>query len=365
MGFTIALCTFDKTKIMNSCALCKYRIEKVKYLKDKMVNHLNFENIKKSDLKKCKKCFLIQNHKQFQKFSTSFYRKINQSDLFVFSDKKKINKNKFQHEYISKNVKLNKNSKILDFGCNKGDLLFYFKKHKSIKNVYGYDVNKYFKNDLKKKKINYENFYKSTKKFDLIIFSHSLFYVKNLGKLFNQVNKKLLPKGKLYIEIPDLNQNPIYSLMGDQSYIFTRNSLINVLRYFNFTCTSMRIKNTENLSFFCTKKNLNKIKFVKDFIFEKSQKKLKQKIKIIKSLKLKKINIFGTTSKAAFLDNILKKKTSYFVDENPTKINNKFRGKITLHPRKLQNQDKTIISTSNQLLLKKLKKSYTGTFLNV
>lgn len=345
--------------------LCKGRLEKIKYFKNKMVNHLDFENIKKINLKKCKKCYLIQNHKQCQSFTTSLYRNINQSDLYIFSNKKKINKNKFQFEHISSNVKLNKKSRILDFGCNKGDLLYYFKKYKNIQNLYGYDVNKYFKKDLKKKKINFENFYKSRKKFDLIILSHSLFYVKNLHKLFDQINKKLLPKGQLYIEIPDLNQNSIYSLMGDQYYILTTNSLLNVLKYFKFTSIYKKIKNTENISFFCSKKKINENKFVKDFTFEKSQKQLKKRIKHIDSLKLKKVKIFGTTSKAAFLHNILKKKVFCFVDENWSKNNNKFRGKIILHPKKLSIMDKVIIPSKNRLLLNRLRKSYNGNFLNV
>ena len=60
----------------------------------------------------------------------------------------------------------------------KGYLLKSFKNKYNMKNLFGYEINNYFVDLLKKNKIKFDDFYKSNQKFDIIIFSHSLFYIK-------------------------------------------------------------------------------------------------------------------------------------------------------------------------------------------
>ena len=45
---------------------------------------------------------------------------------------------------------------------------------------------------------------------------------------------RLKPNGKLLVQIPNINKNPFYSLMGDQCFIFSQLSLTNVLKHYGF-----------------------------------------------------------------------------------------------------------------------------------
>ena len=86
-----------------------------------------------------------------------------------------------------------KNIKILDYGCNKGELLHELKKSGYTK-LFGHDVNINFSKNLRNKKINYLKFDEiSLHKFDLVIFSHSISYVKNLTNLLKTI-KSILNK---------------------------------------------------------------------------------------------------------------------------------------------------------------------------
>ena len=70
--------------------------------------------------------------------------------------------------------------------------------------------------------------------FDLIILSHSILYIPNQLELMSSISRILKDDGILFIQIPDIHKNPYYSLMGDQSFIFTETSLKNVLGTFGY-----------------------------------------------------------------------------------------------------------------------------------
>ena len=350
---------------MIKCKICNTETLKLKFLKIKSISHVNFNEFTKPSYYKCKNCNIIQNQNVKNIFSTNSYYNLNQSDLYIYRNNLKIKKSDFQSKFIFKNLKIKKNNLILDYGCNKGDLLKSFKKIYNIKNLFGYEINNKFVSLIKQNKFKFDDFYKSNQKFDIIIFSHSLFYVKNLKKLFLSLGQKLNKNGKIYIENPDIIQNPIYSAIGDQAYFFTKKNSINLLNYFNFDAIYKKVPFSDNFCLIVKKstKSFKKFKF-KDNNFEKSLNMLNRKIKKLILLK-KKYFVFGTTSKAAFVETVLKKKIIKFVDENMFQSKKRFRNKQIIHPKELKDNNIIIVPTSKKKLIDKLRNNYKGKFINV
>lgn len=159
-------------------------------------------------------------------FKTKEYSKINHDkNLFYDKQKKKyFRRSQILSKIIQKKFK-NKSIKILDYGCNQGFLL---KKLRELNysNLFGFDINTNYENCFIKSKIKYLK--KIGKhKFDLIIFSHSISYAKNLDKLFARIKKILNKKSYLLINLQDVSKRPINFLYGDQKYHFNKNMIKN------------------------------------------------------------------------------------------------------------------------------------------
>ena len=70
---------------------------------------------------------------------------------------------------------------------------------------YGYDINKNLRNKFpNKKNFNFVsgNINKISKKFDLIVMSHSIMYIKDLSNKFRSFSRLLKKEGKINIQIP-------------------------------------------------------------------------------------------------------------------------------------------------------------------
>ena len=150
---------------MSYCNICgdnffnKKLFNKFTFLNKKFIRHSDFNNLKYTPrFIKCSSCQVLINLSLFKKNNFFFgksYINSNQSDLYTSYKKNKIKKSEFQANFITKKIKLKKESRILDIGCNKGDLLFYLKNKIKASFTYGFDINKNFIKFLKKKKNNF------------------------------------------------------------------------------------------------------------------------------------------------------------------------------------------------------------------
>ena len=118
-------------------------------------------------------------------------------------------------------------------GCFDGKLLSYLNLICKKSFFYGNDVSSFLKKSfpLKKNFFFVKTINNLKCKFDCIILSHSLMYIKNLAQTLLICKKLLKEDGKIFIQIPNIKKNIFYSLMGDQYYIFTENSLINIFNH--------------------------------------------------------------------------------------------------------------------------------------
>ena len=108
------------------------------------------------------------------------------------------------HKFLKTKVNLNKNSKILDIGCGRANIISVLQKKYKFKNKsIGIDVvaNKDIKKNIIFKKIDALKYLKKQKKYDLILIKQTVhFFSKtNLNRLLNLAQNSLNPKGKILI----------------------------------------------------------------------------------------------------------------------------------------------------------------------
>ena len=122
--------------------------------------------------------------------------------------------------FLKKKVKLNKNTKILDIGCGRANIIsFLQKKYKFKSKAIGIDIvrNKGIKKNIQFIKSDAITYLKKKQNYDFILIKQSVhfFSIKRLNSLLNLAKKKLNPKGQLIIFslIVKNNKIPCFKLM--------------------------------------------------------------------------------------------------------------------------------------------------------
>ena len=108
------------------------------------------------------------------------------------------------NKFLKTKINLNKNSKILDIGCGRANIISALQKKYRFKNKpIGIDVvaNKDIKKNIVFKKIDALKYLKKQEKYDLILIKQTIhFFSKNkIILLLKLVKRSLNPKGKLFI----------------------------------------------------------------------------------------------------------------------------------------------------------------------
>ena len=122
--------------------------------------------------------------------------------------------------FLKKKVKFNKNTKILDIGCGRANIIsFLQKKYKFKSKAIGIDIvrNKGIKKNIQFIKSDAIPYLKKKQNYDLILIKQSVhfFSIKQLNSLLNLIKKKLNPKGQLLIFSLKIKNNkiPCFKLM--------------------------------------------------------------------------------------------------------------------------------------------------------
>ena len=159
------------------------------------------------------------------------------------------------NKFLKTKINLNKNSKILDIGCGRANIISALHKKYKFKNKpTGIDIvaNKDVKKNIIFKKVDAIKYLKKKDKYDLILIKQTIhFFSKtNLNNLLNLAKKSLNPKGKILIfslktknnKIPcfkKMRKNLEKSLKRDQ-YLFKiikKNLKKTKSSYFSFNVT--------------------------------------------------------------------------------------------------------------------------------
>jgi SAM-dependent methyltransferase len=356
------------------CIVCKTTSKKVDH--NIFFRHLDFETIDKYiNFYKCNFCQLVFNPKylEIEKISqikSKLYLFSNQTNHKLFSKKEKFFATRafFQVQLFKKTKILNKKiNQILDFGCFDG--LFLKEISKNFKNIisYGFDTNPFLKKIFL---LNKDKFITSEKKllkykFDLVFFSFSIFYIYSLTDLFSKILKNILnDDGKIIVHIPNIYINPNYALYGDQRFIPTKESLINLFSMFGYSHSLLSSEIFSKDYILVFKKEVFIKKRLVDNKFFKLVRYLNLKKNKLAKLPRKNYSILGTTISAAFYDSALKEKNLFFVDENADRTKATFRGKKVFDPITLDGDSHVIIPNFKgaRILANRLKKKYKTNF---
>ena len=169
------------------------------------------------------------------------------------------------NRFLKRKINLNKNSKILDIGCGRANIISNLqKKYKFRNKPIGIDIvaNKDVKKNIIFKKIGALKYLKKQEKYDLILIKQTIhfFNTNKLISLLNLAKKRLKPKGALLIFSLKTKNNkiPCFKKMRinlDKS-LKRDEKLLKIIRknlkkakeyYFNFNVKISRKKYTEML----------------------------------------------------------------------------------------------------------------------
>jgi SAM-dependent methyltransferase len=259
---------------------------------------------------------------------------------------------------------------VLDIGCFDGKLLFELGRRFENVDLHGFDVFDYreYQDSESDHRFWSGDLDNIDRKFDLICFSHSLMYMKDLPCLMEHITRLREPNGILFIQTPDISSNPCYILMGDQFFYFTPQILKNILQCFGFSFSvienkwfpreivgiaEFRSATTDN-----SKEDLQIYRCVED---------LKKKKNRLEEISGTDMGVLGTTSNAAFVDSILGDRVSRFFDEMPDRAGSKFRQKDVLHPELLPREGSLVIpyGESGNRIKERFSGQYPGNFIVV
>ena len=118
------------------------------------------------------------------------------------------------NKFLKNRINLNKNSKILDIGCGRANIISALQKKYKFKNKpIGIDIvaNKEVKKNIIFKKIGALKYLKKKEKYDLILIKQTIhfFSKSNLNRLLNLAKKSLNNRGKILIFSLKTNNNKI------------------------------------------------------------------------------------------------------------------------------------------------------------
>ena len=127
------------------------------------------------------------------------------------------------HKFIKRKTKFNKNTRVLDIGCGRANIIsFLQKKYKFKTRAIGIDIlkNKDTKKNISFKKVDALKYLKKGKKFDVIIIKQTIHFFSQtkIVSLLNLVKKNLNEKGTLLIFSLKTKNNkiPCFKIMKKQ-----------------------------------------------------------------------------------------------------------------------------------------------------
>ena len=357
------------------CHICKNNT-KAFLVSQPFFRHLDFTTVSNSSkLLKCTNCQTISNpdavNTELPTLETKEYANSHQTEQTMQIDgyTKPVTRSFLQAKILTQQILKHENARILDIGCFDGRLLVELDRMLNNADLWGFDINHCLESLFPEK----DNFhFISTDledvngQFDLITLSHSILYVPDMVLLMDSICRLLNNNGILFIQIPDISKNIYYSLMGDQSFIFTETSLKNVISKFGFREKVIGNNYFPRELLVSAKKyeSADSGNHLKDQTFEHNIETIERILDQLVKMNQQNLAVLGTTVNAAFADEILGERIDFFVDENLSKIGETFRGKNIVHPKNLNHKNHTILpfGKSGIDIKNKFYKLYNGTF---
>ncbi|CUW37975.1 protein of unknown function [Magnetospirillum sp. XM-1] len=264
-------------------------------------------------------------------------------------------------------------SRLLDFGCHDGALLGCLAERRGDMDLVGYDVGD-------RPPASYPAGVAwiggardaIPGRFDAIVLSYSLQYVRDLGALGAFLRERLLPGGFVLIQVPDVARKPAVLLLGNQHHFFTTQGMAAVLHHIGFAYEPLERDwaARDALGFATPAAEPGSALAsgpVCDAVFAALDEIVATGEGLAKLAGGGRYGVLGTTVEAALAGDILGADAAYFVDENPGKAGQTFFGRAIIHPRELTAADTVILpyGKAGDAIGRRLASEYKGRFLVV
>ena len=226
--------------------------------------------------------------------------------------------------------------RILDFGCFNGRLLHDFSLLRPDAILVGYDVAVRTGFPQGEAFTFYSGDWRDIEgPFDLVCMSHSIQYVREIADLLDRIHLWLSPAGRIFVQTPDVLKKPCALLLGDLHYHFSGETLAKLMSDRGFAMETLedmpfprditllgrvdgRVAGGAPRGMPVLETAYNHVQALSGAITARAGEEFD--------------GILGTTIEAAFVDEELGARTRFFVDENPERIGQTFRGRPVLHP---------------------------------
>lgn len=354
---------------MYKCIICKNITQSVKSSLNTCVAPMS-DKLVTFKLQVCFFCGLLQKKidiKWHQDMSNVYEKKyiFLGKHISIIDDKKVVDRNDLITTFLKKNLKLDKIKfgNFLDVGCGAGYFLKSFKKSFSKWNVYAHDVsslNKELVTQYKIKEFFEGDLLKIKTRFDLISLNHVVEHLTDPTKIFGQLRLLLKSDGLLVLRLPNVKIVHTDLTMLDHCAHYTPESLMNLIRITGFKVHKIFNQVNPIELFFVVKKSNKKKQTLKKIskkdIF-KTFKNLLWPVKILQKINAnkKKIGLFGVGTSSFYIYSQVKKKIDFFVDEDNSKIGEKYYGREILSLKNVPNKSQVYIALHNNKLANKIK----------
>lgn len=271
------------------------------------------------------------------------YYQTSDNDQIVFIDGDKSHRSDLFLKLCTEVGGVPNSGAMLDFGCGKGTVLEAISRIRPDLKLFGFDLddrevvrlqaikgfNQLFTRDLP-----------NSKKFDLIVMSHSLEHLSNPIEVLTDLADLLTNDGVLAIAVPDCVADPFKLLIADHCLHFSCESLGKLL-----TNTGLHVVHIESNSksreiwAVCRLSNFEQgsssIKFANEWL-PTAVVWLERVLEHARSTSAQKpYGIFGTSINGIWLYGELETKVDFFVDEDPARINQKVFGRQVFSPQSI------------------------------
>lgn len=349
---------------MSKCIICKKSTKTVTMRNLESVVPMG-SKLCKFKLLKCNFCGHLQK-KIDSRWKKSMRQLYSQNYFFLgkhisLSGNKIVNRNQQSVQLIDKALKLKKYGSFLDIGCGVGHFIEAFSRKKKFWNVYAHDLTDLNKKYVLKNRV--KNFFTGDikhieSKFDLISMNHVVEHLVEPMKTIRNVRKLLNKNGYLVLKLPNINKVHTDLTMQDHCSHFNINTLTSLLKLSGFKILKS-FSNINPTELFIIAIKTSKYPKIKKIENNQILKKLLWPNEVcnkIKNDKSKKIGLFGIGSASFYYSAKMKSKITFFVDEDPLKINKSYYGKKIYSIKNAPPDSRIYIGIHNKNFASKIKK---------
>jgi trans-aconitate methyltransferase len=245
---------------------------------------------------------------------------------------------------VSKQFNFPSKGCLLDIGCGNGNLLRSFSKLFPSWVLAGSELSEKYKRVIEQIK-NVKAFYSCDVEeihgqYDMITMLHCLEHIINPVNFLKKLRNKITPEGLLLVELPDYTQNPFDLIIADHCSHFYMENVTDLFRISGF---DIKIASNNYISkelTFLVCKNENDRKTINKKKENSSFQNITRALQWLRQIvdEASKIGgqgrfgLFGTSIAATWLCSELGDVVTFFVDEDPNRINTEFMGRKVYHP---------------------------------